>query len=173
MTATPLLRLLMLGAALTVASCATPDSPSAAERNTCETGAVRLTQDFSTAPDYACERTGDSAFELVVIPEDPDINPSPWYAFDLHAERAGEAQVALDYPDYRHRYQPRIEIEDGHWVALPEDAVMVSEDRQNAVLSLEIGPGATRIGAQEVISLADRAMWRAALPDRDDPPRDR
>ena len=166
MTAKPLFRLLMLGAALTAAGCATPVAPSGPQSASCESGAVRLTQDFSTAPDYACERTDDAAFKLTVLPEDPDINPSPWYAFDFHAERAGEAQVALDYPQYRHRYQPRIEIEDGHWVALPEDAVMVSEDRQNAVLSLEIGPGATRIGAQEVISLADRAMWRAAFADR-------
>lgn len=162
----PLLRLLMLGATLTLAGCVTPVAPSAAERASCETGAVRLTQDFSTAPDYACERTGNAAFELVVIPEDPDINPSPWYAFDLHAERAGEAQVALEYPQYRHRYQPRIELEDGHWAALPEDAVMVSEDRQQAMLTLDIAPGATRIGAQEVISLADRAAWRAAFADR-------
>ncbi|WP_375548037.1 M14 family metallopeptidase [Oceanicaulis alexandrii] len=166
MTATPLLRLLMLGAALTVTGCATPDAPSASERASCETGAVRLTQDFSTAPDYACERTGDSAFELVVIPEDPDINPSPWYAFDLHAERAGEARVALDYPEYRHRYQPRVELEGGHWAALPEDAVIVSEDRQRATLTVDIAPGATRIGAQEVISLADRADWRATFAER-------
>jgi hypothetical protein len=131
----PLLRLLMLGAALTAAGCATPDTLSDAQRASCETGAVRLIQDFSTAPDYACERTGDAAFELVVIPEDPDINPSPWYAFDLHAERAGEAQVALEYPQYRHRYQPRIELESGHWAALPEDAVIVSEDRQHATLT--------------------------------------
>jgi hypothetical protein len=161
-----LIRHSVLGAALTAAGCATPVAPFASERDSCETGAVRLTQDFSTAPNYACERTGDAAFELVVIPEDPDINPSPWYAFDLHSEQAGEARVALDYPDYRHRYQPRIEIEGGHWAALPEDAVTVSDDRQQAMLTVEIAPGATRIGAQEVISLADRATWRAAFADR-------
>lgn len=170
MTSQTLLRLVMLGAALTAAGCTSqPTAPEAAPEaalETCEAGPVRLTQDFSTAPDYACARQGEAEFALTVTPEDPDINPSPWYAFDLHAERTAEAEVALDYPEYRHRYHPRVELEGGHWAALPEDAVTVSEDRKHAVLSLEISPGATRIGAQEVITVEDRADWRTAFATR-------
>ncbi|WP_440958680.1 M14 family metallopeptidase [Oceanicaulis sp. LC35] len=157
--------LLTLGAVLAAPGCATT-SPEPSRLAGCETGAVRLTQDFSTAPGYACQREGEAAFELSVLPEDPEINPSPWYAFDLHADEATDAEVALDYADYRHRYQPRIELEDGHWAALPADVVTVSEDGHQAMLALDIPAGVTRIGAQEVIPIEARADWRAAFADR-------
>ena len=166
MTSPALLRLLALGVALALPACATQTPQASEPIATCETGEVRLTQNFSTAPDYACDRVGEAAFALTVTPEDPDINPSPWYAFDLHAQALSEAQVALEYPEYRHRYHPRIELEGGHWAALPEDAVSVSEDGQRAVLALEIAPGATRIAAQEVITLEKRAEWRADFSNR-------
>ena len=166
MTSSALVRFVALGVALILPACATQTPLAPQPVSTCETGATRLTQDFSTAPDYACERAGEAAFALTVTPEDPDINPSPWYAFDLHAEAMSAAQVALEYPEYRHRYHPRIELEGGHWAALPEDAVSVSEDGRRAVLALEIAPGATRIAAQEVIPLEERALWRADFGDR-------
>jgi hypothetical protein len=156
----------MLGAALTAAGCTTPAPSASVAPQNCETGAIRLTQDFSTAPGSTCERSGEAVFALAIRPEDPDINPSPWYAFDLHADEATEAEVALDYADYRHRYRPRVELEGGHWAALPEDVLSVSEEGHQARLALDIPAGVTRIGAQEVITLQERVQWRASFASR-------
>ncbi len=77
MTSSALVRFVALGVALILPACATQTPLAPQPVSTCETGATRLTQDFSTAPDYACERAGEAAFALTVTPEDPDINPSP------------------------------------------------------------------------------------------------
>ena len=126
----------------------------------CTEGDVRLTQNFSNAPDYACRRTGPSAFELTVVPESPDINPSPWYAFDIETARDTDVSVTLDYGTYRHRYQPKIEDSNGLWVAFPDSAITLDEDRHTATLRVTLSEGRYRVGAQEVIGVDERAAWR-------------
>lgn len=146
---------LALPAALfTLSACATVQPVD------CTSGDVRLTQDFSGAPDSACRRTGPAAFELTIVPESPDINPSPWYAFDLETESDAEVSIALDYGEYRHRYRPKIENSNGLWVAFPESAVTLADEGRLATLRVTLDAGRYRIGAQEVISIDERAAWR-------------
>lgn len=148
------LALALPAALFTLSACATVQPAD------CTSGDVRLTQEFSNAPDYACRRTGPASFELTVLPESPDINPSPWYAFDLEAERDTEVSVALDYGDYRHRYRPKIENSNGMWVAFPDSAVTLSNDGHSATLHVSLEAGRYRVAAQEVIGLDEREAWR-------------
>jgi hypothetical protein len=132
----------------------------------CERGDVRLTQNFSGAPGSACTRTGPAAFRLAVTPESAHINPSPWYAFDLESGRSSQVTVELAYGEYRHRYRPDIDRGGGAWVALPDTAVRVDADGHVAVLSVSVGPGVSRVAAQEVITIEDRAQWRERFAER-------
>lgn len=146
--------LLALASLLAPGACATRPA-------SCESGDVRLTQDFSGAPDHACTRTGPAAFQLAVTPEDSPINPSPWYAFDLQAREAAEVTIDLVYGDYAHRYRPKLDHGEGGWQALPDTSVSLAQEGGVATLNLRIEPGATRLAAQEVYGVEDRARWRA------------
>lgn len=127
----------------------------------CARGDVRLTQTFSGAPAYACTRSGPSAFRLQVTPESTPINPSPWYAFDLEATRPGEVSIELAYSESTHRYPPRIDRGDGVWDLLPGAAVSVDAEGRLATVNVSVAPGSSRIAAQEVFGVEERALWRA------------
>lgn len=154
--------LALLGAASFLGACATPST----ELADCAQGDVRLTQDFSGSPAYACTRTGPASFQLTVAPESAPINPSPWFAFDLEAERETGVSVQLDYGEYEHRYRPEINHGDGIWAALPDTAVRLEAGDSVAVINVMIGPGIARIAGQEVFGVEDRAQWRAEFAAR-------
>lgn len=154
MTRPGTLRLLALAGVLASGACA-------AQPAGCARGDIRLTQDFSGAPGHACVRSGPAAFQLAVTPEDTPINPSPWYAFDLQSRRASEVTVELVYGYHAHRYQPKLDRGAGDWQALPGTSVTLAQEGRAATVELRIGPGTTRVAAQEVYGVDDRARWRA------------
>lgn len=149
-----------------IAVCAAVLSACATLRSGCETGEIRLTQDFANAPGSACTRTGPASFELTVSPESADINPSPWYAFDIITPRPAEVSVTLDYGEYRHRYRPKFRQADGGWITLPDETLTLGDGDNTALLRLDLERGTSRIAAQEVLSPEDRAAWRAAFAEQ-------
>ena len=163
---------------LGLSGCASEDAPDRAERqpvsadSACDLGTVRLTQSFPGAPRSSCVRTGPAAFRLTIVPERPDINPSPWYAFDLHGRRTEAvpaAEVVLEYAESRHRYRPKRRTVDRGWQALPEHAVSTSDDGREARLRIPLSAdadGRQRIAAQEVLDVADRRSWRREFAER-------
>lgn len=179
------LRSVRAGAVLAVAlgvsglsGCASEDAPDRAEpqrdvaASGCDVGAIRLTQSFSGAPGSRCVRTGPARFRLTIEPERPDINPSPWYAFDLHGARTEAvpaAEVVLEYAESRHRYRPKRRATGRGWQALPEEAVSTADEGRVARLRIPLSPnagGSQRIAAQEVLDVADRRAWRRDFAQR-------
>ncbi len=139
----------------------------------CDVGAVRLTQAFPGSPGHACSRIGSAKFRLIVAPEAPDINPSPWYAFDLHGVRSATtpaAQVVLSYTESGHRYRPKRRTPSGRWQAIPESAVDVDEDGSAARLRIDLAAsglhGPLRVAAQEVLDVSERRDWRSEFAER-------
>ncbi|MBI1235354.1 MAG: hypothetical protein GC188_01560 [Alphaproteobacteria bacterium] len=148
--------LTLSGLLFTLAACASIPSD-------CTSGDVRLTQGFSGAPAHTCTRTGPAAFRLTVAPESMPINPSPWYAFDLETANPVEVRVELAYALHAHRYPPRIDRGEDVWELLPAESVSVGEEGRTATLDVTIAPGTSRIAAQEVFGLRQRAQWRAGF----------
>jgi cytosolic carboxypeptidase protein 6 len=148
--------LTLAGLLFTLVACASipPD---------CTRGDVRLTHGFSGAPAHACTRTGEAAFRLTVAPESTPINPSPWYAFAIETANPAEVRVELAYALHAHRYPPRIDRGDGVWELLPAESVSVEPEGRTATLDVTIAPGTSRIAAQEVFGLRQRAQWRAGF----------
>lgn len=54
----------------------------------------------------------DSTFEIYIEPENAPINNSPWYAFSIWSDTARSATIRLNYSNARHRYVPKITIDD-------------------------------------------------------------
>ncbi len=54
----------------------------------------------------------DTLFEILIEPENAPINNSPWYAFKVWSDSARTATFRLNYNNGRHRYVPKISIED-------------------------------------------------------------
>lgn len=54
----------------------------------------------------------DSTFEIYIEPENAPINNSPWYAFSIWSDTARSATLRLNYSNARHRYIPKITVDD-------------------------------------------------------------
>lgn len=130
-------------ALLTVAGCSTFSESG----RSCETGALRVSADFEGARASACRKTPDRSFEIVIAPETTPINPSPWYAFDIHATVPETVQIELAYAYAKHRYRPKVKFEQQDWSVI-DDVDLLDEGRR-ARFSLPLGAGVTRISAQE------------------------
>lgn len=54
----------------------------------------------------------DSTFEIFIEPENAPINNSPWFAFSIWSDTSRSATLRLNYKDAKHRYIPKITVDD-------------------------------------------------------------
>jgi hypothetical protein len=54
----------------------------------------------------------DSTFEVFIEPENAPINNSPWFAFSIWSDTTRSATLRLNYKDAKHRYVPKITVDD-------------------------------------------------------------
>jgi hypothetical protein len=54
----------------------------------------------------------DSTFEIYIEPENAPINNSPWFAFSIWSDTSRSATLRLNYKDAKHRYIPKITVDD-------------------------------------------------------------
>ncbi|MEM9931845.1 MAG: M14 family zinc carboxypeptidase, partial [Bacteroidota bacterium] len=111
------------------------------------------------------EQVNDTLFTITIEPENEPINPSPWYAFRVAADRDRSVSLRLTYPDdYFHRYFPKVSLNRKDWVTMDSAAVWVSEDKKSAILQLSLKQGQESfIAGQEVINTLDVADWLDSL----------
>ncbi|MCD9004768.1 M14 family metallopeptidase [Luteimonas sp. XNQY3] len=111
-------------------------------------------------------RTAPGHYRVTVLPETSPINPSPWYAFGIAAERPVRITLDMRYGQTRHRYTPWL-LPDGAdaWATVAGDAVAVSEAGE-AAITLALPAGRSRISAQPPVRLDAIARWQAALVAR-------
>lgn len=114
------------------------------------------------------ERVNDTLLVARIEPENAPINPSPWYAFRLVAERPMALTVRLIYPpEIRHRYYPKISSNRINWTAVDSSQVFPAADGRSVQLRLELP--ALRplyLAGQEIVSSADVETWTAGLARR-------
>ncbi|WP_375284274.1 M14 family zinc carboxypeptidase [Marinicauda pacifica] len=164
---------LALGAAaFSVSACTTVPAGNTGVRASadtkaalCQTGGVTVLGLFETAGRHHCTVTGPGAVTLSVDPEAAaagPINPSPWYRFELEAERGTGFAVTLDYGDYRHRYNPLIE-HDGDMAPLDEARVLREEPGNRVTLSLALDAGTTLVSGRNARTPDQIAAWSEAF----------
>ena len=137
---------------------APPAAPS------CHFEDLRIDSNFPAGRLSTCKKTAAREYVLSVEPENRPVNPSPWYAFRIQAEKKREIVVHLGYSGYRHRYTPKISRDEGMtWTRLTGDAWQVSPRGSTVTLHLRAGPAPQLIAAQEIVDNDDYADWMSRL----------
>lgn len=157
----PALRAFSFCAGLAVVACAT----GPAQDGDCP---VAVSTDFPAGSQRAeitahCERV-----HVRLLPEAEPINPSPWYAVSIAAERTTELDLVLDYGGYRHRYRPWINRADTGWELVTADRVSLAGDGEQARIRMNVRAGETVIAAQPIVDAGAYEAWYHAwwLQDR-------
>ena len=119
----------------------------------CDVGDIRISASFEGARLSDCERRSDTAFVIEISPETTPINPSPWFAFDIHSATAATAEIELRYTYGWHRYRPKVQFDNGAWETIED--VNLARKGKRAKFSLSLKPGTTRVSAQETTGLGD------------------
>jgi hypothetical protein len=109
-----------------------------------------------------------NVYEISIEAENEPINPSPWYAFRVQAERSQEVVVRLQYPEnVRHRYFPKMSQDRKDWMPVDSSDVVVHPDKTGADITFSLAAGETIfLAGQEVINSIDVADWQKNLAFR-------
>ena len=121
-------------------------------------GTLVFTNRFATARLNNVTQQNDSTYTLEILPENARINPSPWYAFKVWSAVKRNIYLTLQYPGYKHRYDPKFSSDYKTWRPVVS-AVTVSADEHQASFKLELATDTIAIAGQELISSADTYKW--------------
>lgn len=123
---------------------------------------------FAGARLNGVQQRNDTLFEVMIEAENEPINPSPWYAFRVQAERGRTLTLRLQYPaGTNHRYFPKISRDRKQWMPLDSSQVRTSGPKNQVDLQLTLVAGeAVFVAGQEVVNSVDVADWRKALVAR-------
>lgn len=104
-------------------------------------------------------------YKVWIEPENVPINPSPWYAFRIKAERDKRFTVHLTYGDNaNHRYFPKVSSDRKSWTPVDRSKVLRNINGKEAYVLLDMKAGETLfLAGQEVINSADVLSWAQGL----------
>ena len=147
---------------LFVSPAAAADAPN----QTCESALFTLHSNFPMGRMNDCEVLANDSFRITITPEDnPPINPSPWYAIRLEPKADGVIIIELSYPEYRHRYQPKISADGVNWQVLDDDQIGVI-DEHSVRINLEAFDVPLYLAGQELFNFDAHKLWMNNLADR-------
>ncbi|MEM6772474.1 MAG: M14 family zinc carboxypeptidase, partial [Bacteroidota bacterium] len=111
------------------------------------------------------EQLTATSYVVSIEPENEPINPSPWYAFRIQAERDKRFTVHLTYDDNaNHRYFPKVSADRKTWVPVDSTKVLRNINGKELYVMLEMRAGETLyLAGQEVINSADVLAWAQGL----------
>lgn len=144
-----------LCAALVVTACAAGPIPGNDVR-------VEVRTDFPAGSQLAEVSPPGDSVRVRIVPEAEPINPSPWYALSITAERSTDLDLVLDYGRYRHRYRPWISRTDGGWELVADDRVSLVGDGEQARIRLVVSAGDTVVAAQPIVDGGVYEAWYEA-----------
>lgn len=128
------------------------------EKKTYSIGGVYADNQFDGARLNDFSKINDNTFQATILPENFPINPSPWYAFKLWADKDQLINLILHYENGQHRYPPSISWDGKNWKKL--DGKFVSKkDSADAVLNLTIGSDTLWVAAQEIANSSHVRAW--------------
>lgn len=129
---------------------------------------VRFNNDFPGARLNECTQVGNNAFRILIRPENAPINNSPWFAFQVVSKESKTIQVTLVYEKGNHRYHPKISKDGKEWTMLGANAYRRDREKNQAILTFEVGPKPLWIAAQEMIGRKELTDWMDQLSRRKD-----
>lgn len=150
--------------ALSLMSCAGHEASSESWGD-CRFEHLTIESQFPGARANGCRREGPDSYAVRIEPEDLPINPSPWYAFQVHAPHTRSVTLTLRYAHSRHRYAPKLSYDGTNWFAIESERMRVSANGTEASFRVVIGPQPLWVAAQELLTNADYAVWMRDLVD--------
>ena len=107
------------------------------------------------------KQINDSTYQVLILPENTPINPSPWFAFKIWSFRPDTIYLQLKYRYAKHRYWPKISYNRKDWRKI--DHFTYNQDSTAISFKMPVGKQALWIAAQPVINSADTKMWLDSL----------
>ncbi len=118
---------------------------------------------FPAARLSECTRLGSGSYAVVSEPENRPINPSPWFAFRVRAERPRLLTIRINTATARLRYVPKVSVDGRRWITLPAEAFVRGEREDEGTIRVDAGPEPLWIAAQEIVSGEDLEAWGRSL----------
>jgi hypothetical protein len=146
--------------ALLLAACALNDEN--VNTQTCNSGNVILTADFSAGRMDECKSLGNNEYLIKLKPENTPINSSPWYAFKIQAKKATTIKITMIVKGDKHRYLPKVSQDGQNWKLQPHKI-----KGKRMIMNIEASPNATYIAGQEIIDNQYYVDWANKLISKD------
>ena len=127
---------------------------------------ITVTNEFEGARVNDCKIDSEGNVVITITAENTPINNSAYFGFKIWAEKETTVNVILDYPEYNHRYIPKLSKDRINWTALTADQYVVNEDRSNCSFSLNIDAKPLFVCAQELNTSSDIAEWSAKRAEK-------
>lgn len=126
-------------------------------------GRVSFSNEFAGARLNAVAQTGKNEFTLTILPENEPINKSPWYAFKAWSQKDQQITITLDYPEFSHRYVPKISTDGSSWT--PIDAADMKLDTTTGSLTfpLSLTKQPIWVSAQELLPSDSVYSWEQKM----------
>ena len=137
---------------------------------------IYATNDFEGARLNGAVLTDDTLVTALITPENTPINPSPWYAFKIWADKDQKISLKLTYLNGTiHRYYPKISKDGLNWVNVAQSNYFPGPVETNTdsrampkyvTIKLDIGPDTLWVAAQEIITSKHIHQWIEGLSKR-------
>lgn len=135
-------------------------------KRVCSYESLTIRSDFSGGRINACEQISDTQYRLTIDPEDePPINGSPWYAFQVTSEKPQSISIDLAYSFHKHRYWPKFSTDMKVWSRFENDAVNVMNDG-SARLTLDVGKQPLYVAGQEILTYDFHTSWTRKMAEQ-------
>jgi len=120
---------------------------------------IQVDNRFDGARMNGFSKLNDSIFQIIILPENEPINPSPWYAFKINSVGAEAEQIYLkiSYPTAMHRYNPKISTDRINWK--PIDSTTLTPDKKAIIFKLNVPAKPIWIAAQPIVNSNDVQNW--------------
>lgn len=113
----------------------------------------------------------DTLVSTLITSENSPINPSPWYAFKLWADKEQEITLALTYPeDVNHRYHPKTSRDGVNFQQMDSSNFFInkkivegSPKSSGATMKLSLSTDTLWISAQELLTTSSNDSWTEEL----------
>ncbi len=99
----------------------------------------------------------DSTFEVLSLPENRPINPSPWYSFKLWSSSPKDVYIQFNYDGEKHRYNPKTTMDGQTWKEINTKNIVSSGKITTAKFA--ISKDTLWVSAQELFTSSDLKSW--------------
>lgn len=135
----------------------------------CSNGSITIDAGFDGGDVDACRFRSKRRVELEFLPEDDQVDDAfAWFAFRINADRPRRVEIKLRFPEAYARFWPKLSDDGLNWTPADEDAVERSRSGKAMTLKLEVGPSATWVAAQELLTSAWYEQWLDELAAHED-----